>query len=316
MHKLKQAQYKKQNEEKTGVEIIKTENPFAALGQESSEEEDEDYDDKHLKSEKDRYLYKQMTKQERKEHKKILEEYDAIYNPLKVFPAQTWSDYFANPYLCNKAQRLHKDSVARRELNAELLAIDVKRKELLETESNLSHILNQKIEKLAKIAEPYADEEGNVPQFDLLPATLTENPNALYIDILSQTKELASNQERIADLTRQYDITRELRDLLHQSISISIEEQRLERKHEISMQVNSEALRATLLKRKKNLEEMLLKTETNKILIQDGNVNNMKHTEMNQDKIDTMFKLRFKTMIKQKEIVVENNENTKNKVLS
>jgi hypothetical protein len=294
MHKLKLAQTIQEASQPSEEPLLaKDKNPFAAL-RESESEEDEDYDDSYL-NEKERYFYKRMTKAERKEHKRLLKEYENASDPLYEFPKPTIAERIADPIKTAKEMRLHKYSKSRNKLTYEMVTINARIKVVVEEQNQLSYMIDQKMLRLVELVRPYVDEHGNVPDFEDIPPTLTENPYAMYQDILSQTKDLVTKQKDYADLKRQYEYSRDMRDLFSETIKISLEETRLKEKQEMVRELNSNALRETLVRRRKEMEDLVVAMEANRELINDGAVDHI--TTNRPEKVNDLFNVRFKYLV-------------------
>lgn len=297
MHKLVLAQEAAEEEAaqtEAAQEMVKHRNPFAPL-----EESTDDEDDTHLESlsEQDKKLFKNMTKEERREHKKQLEELENAYKPDYIFPKQTWWDTWESWSNEMDKTRLHDLSWSRHEYNKILLTLKVQRNDVNKKINQLSYTIDEKIKKLANLVLPFVDDDGKYPPFDLIPSNMTDNPESLFHDILSETKQLASNQKTYASLTNQYDMNLELRDLFHDNIALEVEIQQLEKSKERIKSLNSDALRAALVKRRVSMMDLNTTVEEKKLLFKSGDNSDLK-TESTQDKANEMFNLRFASMLK------------------
>lgn len=297
MHKLKLAQLLGEEQKP------KNKNPFAVLQDDSSSSSEEE-DDTHLETEQAKQIYKKMTKKERKTHKEKIKQFENIHNPDYIFPNPTWSETLADPITTYDETRLHKYSSSRWKLTKDMLDIDVLRSNIIKEENEKSYLIEMNCMKLKEMVEPYVDENGNHPPFDMIPASLTSNPNALHNDILIQYRELTYIRKKYMDLTRQYESARGLWELLNDIISVSIETKFYKENEEIAKQLNSNALHLQLTKRKKYLENQILSVETNRILLDSGNIDSVKQ-ENNGDKAKEMFDLKFNSLLNRPSVPVQ-----------
>lgn len=301
-------------DEKTKIEK-QNKNPFAILS--LNDDSDDDSDDPYAETKEEKEIVKQMSKEDKKKRKEMLEKYEQINNNMYVFPKQTWGDMMRDPIGEYFATQLHKNSFGRKELTIEMFNIDSKRKDLIKQENELSYLIEQNTLRLANITFAYRDPKtGIVPPFELIPATLTDNPNALHHEILSQIKELISIRNQYSNLTEQYNLSREIRDLLNESIMLTMEESALERKLEFAREINSHALRSTILRRKKNLEQVTLDVQTNKNLLNSGKSSTSPlNVAINSDKVNEMFSIRFAHLLNDKAPVIEDNDKSEKNVV-
>jgi hypothetical protein len=305
MHKLKA--YASSISSATPAETEETEylkkqnrNPFALL--QNLDDDDDDEDDPYAQTKEEREIVKHMSKEDKKKRKEVLQTYEQLNNNMYVFPKQSWRDTLRDPITEYSNSQLHKNSEGRKELTIEMFNIDSKRKDLIKQENELSYLIEQNTLRLIAIVRPYIDPVTRKhPPIEHIPATLTENPNALYQDILSQTKELIYIKNQYTNFTNQYELSREIRDLLNDSIMLTLEEQALERKLEFAREVNSHALRSTLARRKKNLEQVTLDVQTNKNLVKSGKVDSVISNGSSEEETQTvnqLFSIRFDQLLR------------------